>query len=105
MSIKSAFEYTFNLKARSMEIEKRDASTLQAIKAAPSNYFRNRSLPEDMVVEGFEFVLSKESLGSFGVPKRGDRLIDSELGVNTLVEIEPMYDLKGVILGYRVRTG
>lgn len=104
MSIKSAFQFAYNLQAREMQLEKRDASSIIDIKVCPSNYMRNFSLPEEVISEGREFIVSFELLGSFGEVKRGDRLIDSELGTMPISWIKPMYDLGGQTIAYRVRT-
>lgn len=104
MSLKSAFNQILSLHSREMTIEKQDFTSTAIIKVSPSNYFRNLSLPEEIIAEGFEFVITKESLGDFGEIKRGDRLIDTELGVNTISFVRPMFDFGGQIMGYRVRT-
>lgn len=108
MSILNAgFKFLINLKGKNVTIERRGEIAAVTIKAAHSNYFRNMSAPEEVVIEGFEFILPKEELDkvSFGTPKRGDILVDDELGANTLEEIRPMIGLGGETLGYRVRTG
>jgi hypothetical protein len=76
------------------------------IKWTPSNFFRNLSGPEEVTIEGEEYVISKKVLESvyFPVPRKGDRIIDSENGVSVISESRPMYGLGGAIIGYRVRT-
>lgn len=106
MSIRSAFDMVLSLQSRSMNIERLGGSGPVAILAAPSNYFRNLNGLEDTVFDGREFVISKSSLDavSFGVPKRNDRLIDTDLGEMTIVESREMYDIGGGIIGFRVKV-
>lgn len=104
-TLKSAFNNLLSLQSRTMTYEPRETTAPSfEVKVAPSNYFRNLAGPEEIVIEGQEFVIAREFLGSYGVPKRGDTLIDDELGVNTITEVRPMMDLGGGIIGYRVRT-
>ena len=76
------------------------------VRISPSNYFRHLEAIEKIVSQGREFVLSKEHLDklNFGRPKRGDKLIDPDLGTMTITEPREMYDLGGAIIGYRLRT-
>lgn len=94
-----------NMQGRYMTLEKADFSQTTLIKTAPSNYFRNMAMPEEVISESREFIISKDSLGVFGDPSRGDRLIDDDLKINTIREIKEMYDLGGAVIGFRVRTG
>lgn len=77
-----------------------------AIRAAPANYFRNLAGPEEIVVEGREFVLSKSNLDSvkFPAPKRGDRITDPGIAVSTITEVREMFGFGGALIGYRIRT-
>lgn len=102
MSLRNAFDLIINLRGKEMTIER--GATSETIKAAPSNYFRNFDAIEEMNVEGLEFVISQSDLETWGRPKRGDYLIDSDLGENMIGEAKPLTGLGGVILGYRVRT-
>jgi hypothetical protein len=104
MSINNAFNILVNLQGRDMELIKADFSLTVTVKAAVSNVFRNLSGPEEIVVEGREFVVAKETLDEFGTPERGDRLVDPELGKNVIKEVRPMVTLGGAIIGYRIRT-
>jgi hypothetical protein len=104
MSIKAAFNFLLQTHSRVMLLETADFSKSIEIKVAPSNYFRNFAGPEEVVVEGQEFIIAKDFLQDFGTPKRGDRLVDQDLGENTITEIRPMHDYGGAIIGYRVRT-
>lgn len=104
MSLVNAFHTIVGLQGRPMTLESADATIEISIKAAVSNYFRNTSAPEDLIIEGQEFVIAKRDLTGFGTPVRGDRLIDPELGENTITEVRPMMGIGGSILGYRIRT-
>ena len=77
------------------------------VKVTPSNYSRNLSAPEEIVIEGREYILGKQNLDEVGfpVPKRGDRLTDPELGVNVISEVRELFNYGGEIMGYRVRCG
>lgn len=76
-----------------------------SVKAAPSNYFVNGSGPAQVIIEGREFVIRALEIKAANIKlKRGDRLIDPELGTLTLDQIREMYDLGGDIIGYRVRV-
>ena len=107
MTIGSAFNQLLFLHSRKATITRRETSTTVTIRISPSNYYRNMAGPEEIVMKGREFVISKQSLDavSFPAPKRGDVIVDSELGKNTLVEVREMFDFGGRIIGYRVRTG
>lgn len=83
---------------------KRDAATL-AVFVSPSNYSRNLAGPSDMAIEGREFIISRAQLtGVFTTIKRGDRIVDAELGNMSIDEIREMYDFGGAIIGYRLTT-
>jgi hypothetical protein len=77
-----------------------------AIKLSPSNYSRLLASPEETVVTGREFVVSKNILDAVFFPniKRGDRIIDPQLGANTVTDVKEMHGLGGIIMGYRIRT-
>jgi len=89
-----------------MTIERSGTITPKTIKVSPANYARNMQAIEDIVTKGREYVISKTSLDevSYPMPKRGDRLKDPEIGTQTIAQVIEMYDLGGVIMGYRVRT-
>lgn len=77
----------------------------ETIYAAPSNYHRNSAAPGDMVFKGREFIISKDDLNatSFTKIRRGDRLVGTELGRNTIIEVIEIIVFNKLI-GYRVRT-
>lgn len=71
----------------------------------PSNYFRFLEGPSHTVVHGREFIIPTDSIVTKMTPviRRGDRLIDSVYGTITIDEIIEIEDLKGFVMGYRVR--
>jgi hypothetical protein len=76
------------------------------IRITPGNYSRNLGAPEEIIITGREFVISKKNLDEVYFPslKRGDRIKDSELGYIILSDINEMYGFGGSIIGYRVRS-
>lgn len=104
--LSKGLEAIISLQGREMTLERDAGATTAIVKMAPSNYHRNRSLVEEIVSEGKEFVVAKSALDSvsFGAPKRGDLIIDSELGDNSILEVVEMVFL-GKLIGYRLRTG
>jgi hypothetical protein len=106
----NAFNFLLSLHSRTVTIERPgdgdDGIGAVEIKLTPANYFRNLSAPEEVVVEGKEFILSKEVLASVGypIPKRGDILEDVDTGLSTISEVREIYDFGGTIMGYRLRT-
>lgn len=77
------------------------------VRITPSNYFRHLQGPEETVIPGREYVISKDNLDSapFPYPKRGDRIEDSELGISVITEVRELFDFGGKLMGFRVRTG
>ena len=107
MGLEDAFNYIISLQATKVSIEDLETSTVVTnILAAPSNYFRNMAGPEEIVVEGREFVFSKKDLDAKSAPtlKRGIKVIHSPTEVETITYVKEMR-VMGVIVGYRVRTG
>lgn len=76
-----------------------------AIRIAPSNFVSNAEGPADVTIKGREFVISKESIVAPFTPimKKGDKVVDTELGSMAITEIKEMYDFGGAIIGYRIR--
>jgi hypothetical protein len=103
----SALNMLLHLHSKAFTITRPGTTFTGAIRAAPSNYFRNLQGPSELVMPGREFVLSKLSLDMSGFGqdiKRGDRLTSSDLGTLSIVEVREMYDLGGAVMGYRIRT-
>lgn len=102
----NAFHLLLKLHSRPMTIE-RPGNPAVPLRVTPSNYFRNTEAPEETVIKGREFVVSKKAVvdSGFTLPiKRGDVLRDPELGKNAITDVREMYDFGGNILGYRLRT-
>lgn len=105
MTLANAFNSLLFMHSRPATIERPASITAKNIKISPSNFFRNLQGPEEIVMEGREFVISKNVLDEAGypVPKRGDRIKDQDLQINTIREVREMFDFGGAIIGYRVR--
>jgi hypothetical protein len=104
--IKQAFNLLLKLHSREVTITRPGGATA-TIRVSPSNYFRNLAGPGEVVVEGKEYVISKDILTSSGFTlplKRGDRINDSEVGLIVISEIRELYNFGGQIIGYRVRS-
>lgn len=108
MSLKGAFKKVISMQERPMKFYRtEDINTKYDIRAARSNYFRNPAAPEDLVFEGYEFIIDKDHITKIGLDpliKRGDRIVDPEYGDMSIKEIRPETDLGGGILFYRVRV-
>lgn len=105
MSLEAAFNQVLSLQSREVVYHDFDNDVKYDITLAPANYFRNLAGPEETVIEGREFVISKKILDSVNapIPKRGFKIVDPDLGVNTITEVRDMIVL-GKIFGFRVRT-
>lgn len=104
VNLEGAFNMALAIQEKDMEYYQVSTDTTLTIKVAPSNYYRNHDMLEEMVSEGREFVVSKKTFdNSFtGQPVRGDRLIAANTGNYTVKEIREMQVL-GSIVGYRLR--
>jgi hypothetical protein len=74
---------------------------------SPSNYNRYLEAFGNITVPGHEFIITKkelEKIPALGTIKKGDKIIDPELGTLTIKDEEPMYVLGSEIIGYRCRT-
>ena len=106
MSLNSAFGALLSIHSRTMTLT-RPGGVSVSIKATPSNYFRNLAGPEEVTFEGKEFIISKAILdgSGFTLPiKKGDRLVDTQMGSHTVQEIREIFDIGAAIMGYRIRT-
>ncbi len=105
LNLVDAFNTIIGLQGRVMQIERYGSEAAMDIVAAPTNYNRKLSAIEESVVTGREFIISIQSLTgtAYNPPKRGDIIIDTALGENTIDRVEEMIIL-GNITGYRVRT-
>lgn len=106
MSLSDAFNTLLQLSQASYVYERPGEVDTFNVNASVSNYARNIAAPEEMIMEGREFVISsKEFEGqAFTFPKRGDRLISATSQENVIQTVMEMRGMKGELLGYRVRT-
>jgi len=107
MSLRSAFNYLLNLHCREVVIKRPGTAYASNIKISPSNFYRHLMGPEETVIDGREYIVTKDNLdvAPFPIPKRGDRIEDPELGILSIVEVREMFDFGGKLLGFRIRTG
>lgn len=100
----NAFKFIIDKQGREMIIER--GATTATVKMAPSNYFRNLAVVEEIIEEGMEYVVASDSLSavSFPTPRRGDLIVDAETGPHSITEVREMY-VFGTLAGYRLRTG
>lgn len=107
MSIRQALDLMLTLHKRSVTlIRKGTPDQSFVIVATPSNYGRTLEVVNSVVEQGREYVLSRTVLETAGFPlplKRGDRIVDGELGTSVINVITEMPDLGGAIMAYRVR--
>ena len=86
----SIFNKTLLIQASDMTIHNTNTDVKHTIKLAPSNYSRNLSGPEEITIEGKEFVVSKKALDAagYGTLQIGHKIIGADIGVNTISEIK-----------------
>jgi len=104
-SFTAAFHTIIALQGRDTLIERDAGATTATIKVANSSYFRNFGGIEETTIEGKEFVVSQRELTDKGFPKpqRGDLLVDTIMGNNSITEVVELIIL-GRLVGYRLRT-
>jgi hypothetical protein len=104
--LSAAFNLLLSKHGRNVKIFRDEESEAVNIRVTPANYFRNLAGPEEVIVEGNEYVISKSVLdaANFPKPKRGDVISDEELGYKTVSEVREMFDFGGSVMGYRLRT-
>lgn len=106
MSLKAAFNLALKIGPRRNVTLSRPGGYSADVTVSPSNYSRKLEGPSDTVFKGREFILSKEEMLAKSVPtlRRGDRMVDAEMGTMVIEEIIEMFDIGGDIMGYRLRT-
>ena len=106
MSLESAFGLLLSVNGRVMTLKRLEPEQSVQVQMSPSNYSRILEGPSETVIPGKEFVVSKSALDSvsFPKPRRGDRIIDTDMGTLTISEVREMFDVGGNIMGYRIRT-
>jgi len=105
--VREAFNTLTKIHSRSVTLKRLGSPDLSTTcRITPSNYFRNLEGPSHTTIKGREFVISIDSIAVPFTPviKRGDKLIDTQLGSMAIDEIIEMYDFGGAIMGYRVRA-
>ena len=104
VNMQAAFNYALDLNSRTVELYDNEADASYNIRIGLSNYMKNLLGVDDMVIEGREFVVSKTTMDEISLtPKRGMKIIDSEMGSYTISEVRELIGL-GEIIGYRLRT-
>lgn len=101
-----AFNALLSRHSRPAILKRIGVTTVQTnIRIAPSNFVSNAEGPADVTIKGREFVISKASIVAPFTPilKKGDKIVDTELGSMAIGEIKEMYDMGGAIIGYRIR--
>jgi hypothetical protein len=109
MSLKDAFNSLLAVHARTVTITRRlnpGPNLTGTVKITPANYFRKLAGPDQVIMEGREFVITKDALTEAGFTnlRRGDIFNDPEMGNLMADSIREMYDLGGAIIGYRFTT-
>lgn len=103
----AAFNILIQMHNRPMDLSRPGTALTGKVKCAPSNYFRNIDVEQNITSKGREYVVSKpdvDLIAGFGIPKRGDVLVDPDLGRMVLSEIRELHDFGGAIIGFRLRT-
>jgi hypothetical protein len=103
MFLDDAFNQVLKLNARPMTLERIGQIPVTAIQATPSSYSRSLEFEGQVTISGREYVISARELLTYGMIKRGDRLVDPQFGDFTVAEVVEMMAL-GYVIGYRVRT-
>lgn len=107
MSLKNFFLSLLQLKKRTVTIIRPGTAINSSIIVHPTNYNRYMEASGNITVRGHEFIITKSEMdkitGLFPL-KKGDKLVDAEIGTLTITDPEPMYDLGGAIISYRCRT-
>jgi hypothetical protein len=104
-NLANAFNQLLGIHFRTVTITRPGGPGPFTIKITPSNYSRNLAGPEEIAIEGREYVVAKAALDavSFPMPKRGDRLTDPDLGTHVVSEVRELLGFGGAIVGYRLR--
>ncbi len=97
----SLFDFALSFNQRDIEVQRRGTNgfTMQ-IKASNDNYNRKFENVANVTTIGKGYVISA-SQGY--TPRRGDALIDKEVGTFIISEVHEMV-YNGNIVGYRIRT-
>lgn len=113
MSIADAFNAVLSLHKRTVTLKRPAAvpgtdQSFTNMTIHPTNYSRVLSgLSSKTTIHGYEFILKRVDLvaATFPIPpKRNDIIVDADLGTLAIGDVDPMYDLGGAIIAWRVRT-
>lgn len=102
-SIEAAFKYALKHNSRSMLIS-RTGMPDEPILCGVASFTKAETTMEETVVYGREYVIAASDVPpTYVQPKRGDTLVDAEMGYFTIEQVKEMI-VFGKIIGYRVRT-
>lgn len=103
-NLEGIFNMALDIQAKEITYHQISSDTSVTMKASTSNYYRNLQMLEEMVSKGREFIISKKIFEAnfTGIPVRGDRIISSDIGNMSIIEVREMIVL-GAVVGYRVR--
>lgn len=108
MSLKSFFLQLLTLKKRTMTITRVSNTPITGtIIVHPCVYSRQLEAADDITVRGQEFIITLgeiEKIPGLNTIKKGDKLTDPDLGIMTIKNPKPMFDLGGGIIAYRCET-
>lgn len=105
MSLRDAFRSLLHFRKRAVTIGRPGGDGLATF-ITPSNFSRQTFAPADMVIKGRQFIITKENADILIDPiRRGDTIVDTELGTLTIKDVEEMFDESAKIIGYRITTG
>lgn len=104
LPLRDAFELLLSIKKRNVMIG-RPGITPVAVYVSPTDYTRTLAGPSDTKFTGREFIIPKEQFILLtDVLRRGDKVVDVNLGTLTVTDFDELYDETGNIIGIRFRT-
>lgn len=101
--LSSAFNFLVNFTGRDAILKR--GTTSYNIKVAYSNYSRNLETVSYTITKGREYVVSVANLNEASLDKIKikDTLVVND-DILSIIEVNEMVDVGGVIMGYRIRT-
>ena len=103
MMLSNAFNYLVNFTGK--EVTLRRGATSFVFKMAHSNYNRNLETVSYTVTKGREYVTSVAALTEAGLDKiKIKDTVTIGGDILSIIEVNEMVDIGGVVMGYRVRT-
>ena len=96
VNLQGSFDFILDLKGKNVQLKDVDNDITIPVKAAQSNYFRNFTSAEELIVPGREFVISNTDIKGSAIPviEEKMRLIDGTQEF-IITEIREMAGLKG----------